>query len=119
MRGIRDDEESFEQGGGLVGVDLVESVKGVRTGGQGIVPDNVIGERLHDGGFEGGGGLFTESCGHGISEGGEMWRGVMGDGMEEGIIEVGEKEFLLENVCWVFEEENRRKAVLEVCKVEN
>lgn len=48
-----------------------------------------------------GNGLFAEDCGHGVSEGGEMLGRIVGDGLEEGVFEVGKGGLLLENVCWI------------------
>lgn len=46
-----------------------------------------VGEGLHDGGFEGGGGLIAEGYGNGVSEGRRMQRGVFsGDEVEESVV---------------------------------
>lgn len=42
----------------------------------------------------------------------------MRDVVENGAAGGSESELLVENVCWVFEEELRREAVLEVCENE-
>lgn len=34
---------------------------------------------------------------------------------EEGVVEMGDGELLLRNVCWFFEEAGRREAVPDVC----
>lgn len=38
--------------------------------------------------------------------------------MEEGVVEVSKSGLLLEDVCYVFEKERRRKAVFAVCEDE-
>lgn len=62
-------EECCRRDGKLFGQDLNQAGKEVGTGGEEIMPDNIVREGLQDGGLEGGEGLFTESCGHGVSEG--------------------------------------------------
>lgn len=39
--------------------------------------------------------------------------------MEEGVVEMREGELLPENVCWGFEEDGRKGAVLRVCEYEH
>lgn len=38
--------------------------------------------------------------------------------MKEGVAGVSEDELLLGDICWIFEEESRREAVLGVCEDE-
>lgn len=51
-----------------------------------------------------------------MSEGGRLWRGVVTDGIEENVVPVSDGELLLEDVCWVLGDENRKQAVLGVCE---
>lgn len=53
-----------------------------------------------------------------MSKGGGLRREVVRDGVDEGAVEVSEGELLLEDLCWVFEEESRRKAVSGVSEHE-
>lgn len=71
-KGVEGDVRSFEGGGELVKVDLEKVEGGVRTGGEGTVPNDIVGERLHDDCFESQDGLLAESCGHGVREDGRM-----------------------------------------------
>lgn len=42
------------------------------TGGEGILPDHIFGEGLHDGCIERRDGLHAKRCGQGVRQGGEM-----------------------------------------------
>lgn len=70
MRGVGGNGEALEGGGELVGVELYEAHKGVYFGSVRTAPDGIVAGGLHDGGFEGGHGLFAKSCCHGLSNGG-------------------------------------------------
>lgn len=53
-----------------------------------------------------------------MSNGWRLRRRTAGDEIEQGVVEVSERELLLGDVCWSFEEEDRRAAVLKVCEYE-
>lgn len=52
--------------------EYTQTGEGVNTSGKGLLPADVVERRLHDGYFEGGSGLFVETCSPAVSEGGEM-----------------------------------------------
>lgn len=115
VMGARDDGGGFERGGRLVGVDFDEANEAFCTGCEGILRNDFVGGELRDGCFESGEGLFAEGCGQRLSKGRGMGRGAVGDGVKEGVFAVSTNGLLLEDVCWIFEEEDRREAVLGVC----
>lgn len=118
MVGVGGEGESFKLSEGFFGVDLNEVDEGLGTGGEGILPDDVVGEEPHDGCSEGKGGLSAERCGHWLRENGRMCREVVGDGVVEGVSGVSEGYLWLEDVHWVFDKEGGRKAVLGLCENE-
>lgn len=62
----------FGRSGELFGVDLEQSEEGVNISGERTVPDNIVGEELHDDCFEGADSLFAESCSHGLGGRGRL-----------------------------------------------
>lgn len=58
MEKIGGDGERLKRDGGLLGVELDETDEKVDAGGEGIMPDDTVGGRRHDGCFESGDGLF-------------------------------------------------------------
>lgn len=69
MKGAGGDEESFEREGELVGVHLGKAGEQVETGGERILPDEVVTKELHDGCFQSAGAFFVEACGRKTSKG--------------------------------------------------
>lgn len=64
MQRARIDEGSFERGEEPVGVDLGEADKRTDTSSEGIVPEYIVREGLHDGHLEGGDGFIPKNCSH-------------------------------------------------------
>lgn len=62
----------MEGDGRLIGVDLDEDDERFGTGGEGTVPDDIAGQKLHDSCFEREEGLLAANCGYGMSKYGAM-----------------------------------------------
>lgn len=96
---VRDGEEDTERGAELVVVDLNEADRSRDTDGEGTVSDGTVGGTLHDDCFGSRNGLSAEGCSKGVSKGGTKCRRVVGDGVENGVVEASGDEYLLRNVC--------------------
>lgn len=116
VKAVREDGERFKRGGRLVRIDLDGAEKEVNTSVERSLPDGLAGKEVHDGCAEGGGKFFAKGCGHEVSKGGRRLREVVDDGIEEDVVELGDDELLLEDVCRVSQEKDRRKAVLRICE---
>lgn len=91
--------------------------KRVGISGERMVPDENVRGDLHESFFKGGDvSLLRRASAMGCAKA-EEWEGrVVEDGFEEVVAKTSENELLLQAVCWAFEEEERREAVLRVCE---